>query len=156
MAARLPKSTFVSHKSCVRNFTASLLPHCIPPRQLTLVHRDRFVGEALPEARFANVSSEILRNTSLRSFELIVNQRLRASFNTSHIVAHVVEASFGWVDLDHNFKLTLATGQLVLPVGAMRLAVLDDSWLWVFACFEHLLDVVWLLGQMRGVSVFME
>merc|ERR1712217_796863 len=105
MAARLPKSTFVSHKSCVRNFTASLRPHCITPRQLTLVHRDRFVGEALPEA------------------------------------------SFGWVDLDHNFKLTLATGQLVLPVGAMRLAVLDNSWLWVFACFEHLLDVVWLLGQ---------
>merc|ERR1712071_33643 len=93
---------------------------------------------------------------SFSSLEHVVNQRLSASLDAGHIVAHVVEASLGGVDLNDNFELALATGQLVLPVGAVRLTVLDDGGLGVLTGLEHLLDVIWLLGKLWVVSVFVE
>ena len=49
---------------------------------------------------------------------------LGASFNTSNVVAHWVQASLGWVDFNDALKCLLTTGKLVLPEYALRLAFL--------------------------------
>lgn len=70
-----------------------------------------------------------------------MNERLGASLNASHIVAHGVEAALGGVDLDDNLKLSLATGQLVLPVGAVLGADLDNVGLGVLSLLKHSNDI---------------
>ena len=60
----------------------------------------------------------------MSSFEFLVDDWLGASFNTSNVVAHWVQASLGWVDFNDALKCLLTTGKLVLPEYALRLAFL--------------------------------
>ena len=56
---------------------------------------------------------------------IVVNERLSAGLNARHPVAHGVETRFGRVDLDDLFQLGFASLQLVCPMQALLLALLQ-------------------------------
>ena len=82
---------------------------------------------------------------SVRSLKLVVDHWLSAGLNASDPVTHWVDAGLGWVDLDYIFELSLASGELILPVSALTLALFHDERLWIFSILEHLVDELWSL-----------
>ena len=89
------------------------------------------------------------------ALQTVVNDGLRASLNASDVVAHRVNASLGWVDLDDRLERRLAPRQLVFPKLTLRLAFLEQQRLRVRALVEHLLHVSWL-GNVRLVPLFFD
>ena len=85
-----------------------------------------------------------------------MNHWLSASLDAGHIVAHIVKASFGWVDLNDNFELTFATSQFILPVRAVWLAIFDKSGLWIFTFLDHLIDILRLFGKVCIIPWFVD
>ena len=57
--------------------------------------------------------------------------RLCASFYTSYIVSHRVQAGLSGVYLDYDCQLLLAALQLLFPVDALRLTIVQHQRLWV-------------------------
>ena len=95
------------------------------------------------------------RKASLGALEAVVNDGLGAGLNAGDVVTHWVEAALGGVDLDDLLKRGLASGQLVLPESALRLALLDNERLGILSIGEHLLDEFRLVN-VWGKSWLME
>ena len=70
-----------------------------------------------------------------------MNGWLGASLDTGDVISHWVQAGFSWVDFDDLLKLGLASLQLVLPLLALWLALLQHQWLGVLTSLDHRLDV---------------
>ena len=86
------------------------------------------------------------------AFKLVVDSGLGASLNTGDPIAHGVHASLGGVDSDDLLKSFLASLELLLPVSAMRLALLENQLFGVLASLQHRLDIVGSLLEARRVS----
>ena len=92
---------------------------------------------------------------SVSALQLSVDDWLCAGLSAGHVVTHGVQARLGRVDSNDDLQLRFTTGQLVLPVLAMRFAFLEEERFRVLSLLEHLADVRRRV-DMRIVSVFVE
>ena len=67
--------------------------------------------------------------------------RTYTGFHASDPISEGVDARFGRVDFDNVLELLFASGELVCPVSAVRLAVFHQKRLWVFSLLEHFLHI---------------
>ena len=77
----------------------------------------------------------------MSAFQVVVDERLYARFDTSDIVSEGVNAGLGGVHFDDCLELSFAPLKLLLPVRAMGFAVCHELRLGVFAFLEHFLHV---------------
>ena len=88
----------------------------------------------------------------MRALELIVDNRLGASLNAGDVVAHGVHARLARVDLDDDLEGRLAALKLLLPVLAVRFALVEHLRLGVLTGLQLRLDVAvhGVVGKMRS------
>ena len=95
-------------------------------------------------ATYSNISSNVSAkdsSCSVSALELVVNDGLHACFNTGNVVSHGVHAGLCRIDLDDVLKSSLAALELILPVLALRLAVLNQHVFWILSFLQHLLHI---------------
>ena len=86
---------------------------------------------------------------SVSAFKLVVDGGLGTSLNAGDPIAHGVHAGLGGVDSDDLLKGDLTSLELLLPVHAMRLALLEHQLFGVLASLKHRFDIVGSLVQLR-------
>ena len=86
------------------------------------------------------------RKASLGALEAVVDDGLGAGLDASDVVTHGVEAGLGGVDLDDLLEGRLAPLELLLPEGALGLALFNDEGFGVLGVGDHLVDEIWLVN----------